>query len=489
MPQSLIGLKQIKSGEIGNYVTGFLGVGVTGANSVSIYKDLFVTGKANFSGDVTFNNDVTFVQEAFFYSGAKFSGDITGLADLILSGDSTFSGVATFKTGVFFEKNVNISGNFSVDGASTFNDPSTFFDSALFNSSVQVTGNFSVGIGTSVFSGKTSLLGNNTFGANAGASTNNYFVGTNIFTGNSNFTGDILSIGTNIFNGTNNFNSAVNFKSGDVIFSGTKQDFLTPTNLSGYTKINRTGEAENFIVNQTLNLAQSSVYKISGSGVLYNSNYLSGASANLYIIDGASSSFSASSHSDFQSGSYELFNKDSYLKIKTGAFLDLEGNIYARNTSKTYFQSGSNLYFNSGSVASGILNLVSGSSIGIGTSLPSAAIDVQGYNINVNGTGYFKDLRQNGYEVINEYVFNSKSYQLSAGDYYKTVTYNAVSGSPIISANVRYTGIGTTNSDADWYATMISGSPTTTQATILFSAPISISNKYNLDVIISSPTF
>ena len=58
MPQSLIGLKQIKVEQIGSYVTGFLGVGATGANSVSVYKDLFVTGKANFSGDVNFNNDV-----------------------------------------------------------------------------------------------------------------------------------------------------------------------------------------------------------------------------------------------------------------------------------------------------------------------------------------------------------------------------------------------------------------------------------------------
>jgi hypothetical protein len=99
MKQSLIGLKQIKSGEIGSYVTGFLGVGATGTNSISIYKDLFVTGKANFSGDVNFNNDVTFVQEAFFYSGAKFSGDITGYKNLIVSGNSLVSGISTFKTG------------------------------------------------------------------------------------------------------------------------------------------------------------------------------------------------------------------------------------------------------------------------------------------------------------------------------------------------------------------------------------------------------
>jgi len=487
MPQSLIGLKQIKSGEIGSYVTGFLGVGATGANSVSVYKDLFVTGKANFSGDVSFANDVTFVQEAFFYSGAKFSGDITGYKNLIVSGNSLVSGISTFKTG-YFQNNLTVSGTFTSDGAAVFNDPTTFTDTSTFNSAVIVNNTFSVGVSTSTFSGDAKLLGNNVFGVNAGGSTANYFVGDNRFSGNSSFTGNIYSAGLNYFSGNTAFNSGVNFNSGAILFSGSKQDFLTITNLSGYTKINRTGEAENLIVNQTLNLGASSLFNFSGSGIFSNNLYISGSN-NLSVLNGAYQSFSASSHLDFNSGSYELFDNNSYLRIKTGAYIDLEGNLYAKSTSKTYYNSGSNIYFNSGSAASGTFYLKSGSSIGIGTTVPSQAIDVQGYNINVNGTGYFKDLRQNGYEVINEYVYNSKSYQLLSGEYYKTVTYNAVSGSPIISANIRYTGIGTSNGDADWYATMISGSPSTTQATILFSAPISIDNKYNLDVIISSPTF
>lgn len=487
MPQSLIGLKQIKSGEIGNYVTGFLGVGVTGATSVSIYKDLFVTGKANFSGDVNFNNDVTFVQEALFYSGAKFSGDITGYKNLIVSGNSLTSGVATFKTG-YFENNLTVSGNFTSDGAATFNDPTTFTDTATFNSAVVVNNTFSVGTNTSTFSGKVNLLGDNTLGTNAGGATTNYLVGNNRISGASSFSGTTYFGNLNYFSGNTSFNSGVNFNSGAILFSGLKQDFLTTTNLSGYTKINRTGEAENLIVNQTLNLGASSFFNISGSGVFSNDLYLSGVNE-FNFLNGAYQSFSASSHNDFNSGSYEVFNNNSYLRIRTGAYIDLEGNLYAKSTSKTYYNSGSNIYYNSGSAASGIFYLKSGSSIGIGTTIPSQAIDVQGYNINVNGTGFFKDLRQNGYEVINEYVYNSKSYQLNSGDYYKTVTYNAVSGSPIISANIRYTGVGATNSDADWYATMISGSPSTTSTTILFSAPISISNKYNLDVIISSPTF
>ncbi len=487
MPQSLIGLKQIKSGEIGSYVTGFLGVGATGANSVSIYKDLFVTGKANFSGDVSFANDATFIQEAFFYSGAKFSGDISGYKNLIVSGNSLVSGISTFKTG-YFQNNLTVSGNFTSDGAATFNDPTTFTDTATFNSAVIVNNTFSVGVSTSTFNGDTNLLGNNVFGVSAGGSTNNYFIGDNRFSGTSNFTGTVFAAGQSNFSGNVNFNSGVNFTSGAIVFSGSKQDFLTNTNLSGYTKINRTGEAENLIVNQTLNLGPSSFFNLSGSGVFSNDLYLSGVS-DFSLINGAYQSIDASSHVDFNSGSYETFNNNSYLRIRTGAYIDLEGNLYNKSTSKTYYNSGSNIYYNSGSAGSGIFYLKSGSSIGIGTTIPSQAIDVQGYNINVNGTGFFKDLRQNGYEVINEYVYNSKSYQLNSGDYYKTITYNAVSGSPIISANIRYTGVGTTNNNADWYATMISGSPSTTSATILFSAPISISNKYNLDVIISSPTF
>ena len=387
MPQSLIGLKQIKVEQIGSYVTGFLGVGVTGANSVSIYKDLFVTGKANFSGDTSFANDVTFIQEALFYSGAKFSGNITGYKNLIISGDSLVSGISTFKTG-YFENNLTVSGIFTSDGSAVFNDPTTFTDTATFNSAVVVNNTFSVGVGTSTFSGNANLLGNNVFGVSAGGSTNNYFVGDNRFSGTSNFTGTVYAAGQSNFSGNVNLNSGVNFTSGAIIFSGSKQDFLTPTNLSGYTKINRTGEAENFIVNQTLNLGSSSLFNFSGSGVFSNDLYISGSN-NVSVINGAYQSFSASSHNDFNSGSYEIFNNNSYLRIRTGAYIDLEGNLYAKSTSKTYYNSGSNVYYNSGSAGSGVFYLKSGSSIGIGTTIPSQAIDVQGYNINVNGTGYF----------------------------------------------------------------------------------------------------
>ena len=101
MPQSLIGLKQIRSGELGSYITGALGFGVTGSNSVSIYKDLFVTGKTIFSGEPTFAADAFFNQEAFFNSGINVSGDITGRNNLIVNNNLRVSGVSTFKNNVF----------------------------------------------------------------------------------------------------------------------------------------------------------------------------------------------------------------------------------------------------------------------------------------------------------------------------------------------------------------------------------------------------
>ena len=182
-------------------------------------------------------------------------------------------------------------------------------------------------------------------------------------------------------------------------------------------------------------------------------------------------------------------DNNSYLGIKTGAYIDVEGTSYYKNTSANVYNSGSNIYYNSGSAASGILYLKSGSSIGIGTTIPSQAIDVQGYNINVNGTGFFKAIRISGYEPVTEYTFNAKSYSLSAADSYKIITYNAVSGTPIINPNIRATGTAAEITNSDLYATIISGVPTTTSATIMFSAPISTSDRYLLDVIIASPTF
>lgn len=481
MPQSLIGLKQIKSGEIGSYITGALGFGVTGVDSISIYKDLFVTGKSTFSGEVSFNNDVTFKEEAFFNSGAKFSGDITGYKNLIVSGNSLISGVATFKTGVFFQKDVTTSGTFTSQGAAVFNDPVTINDSSTFNSSVVLNNTLSVGVSTSTFSGKVNLLGNNILGSNAGGGTTNYFIGSNIFTGNSSFTGDIYSAGVNNFSGANNFNSTVNFRSGVVTFSGTKQDFLTDTNLSGYTKILRTGEVENLIITNKLSIDNTSFFDISGSGIFQNTINLSGINT-FNFLAGANESFYASTYSEFNSGAYLILNDNSHLSLKTGAYFDISGKIYNRNGSTAFYNSGSKVYFQTGSSVSGILNLLSGSSIGIGTSLPSGQMEVR-------GTGYFTDLRISGYEVITKSRFNAKSYSLNSGDTYKTITYNSTSGNPIINPNIRATGTGAEIADSDLLVAIISGVPSSTSSTIMFSAPIPSNDRYLLDVIISSPTF
>ena len=489
MPQSLIGLKQIRSGELGSYITGALGFGVTGSNSVSIYKDLFVTGKATFSGTPTFDADAFFNQEAFFNSGINVSGDITGRNNLIVNNNLTVSGLSSFKNNAFFEQNVVVTGTLRTEGAATFNDPTTFNDTSTFNNPVSINNTLTVGVGTSTFNSNVNILGSvNTIGAGGGSPSTNYYPGNNIFSGAANFTGNIVSRGTNNFYNNNIFNSGVNFNSGKVTFSGASQDFLTPLNISGYTKIFNTGEVENLLITNSLNIDNTSLATFSGSGLILNSFISSGVNP-FYFLDGAYQNLYSASHIDFQSGAYSVFNDNSYLTIRTGAQLFLSGTQYNSFNSKTYYESGSQLFFQSGSIATGTLNLLSGSRIGIGTSKPNYAIEVIGYNTNVSGTGYFKDLRRDGYEVVSEYTFNAKSYSLASGDTYKTITYNAVSGTPIINPNIRVTGTAAQIGSSDLLAAMISGEPTTTTATILFSAEIPTNNRYLLDVIIASPTF
>lgn len=487
MPQSLIGLKQIRSGELGSYITGALGFGVTGSNSVSIYKDLFVTGKATFSGTPTFDADAFFNQEAFFNSGINVSGDITGRNNLIVNNNLTVSGLSSFKNNAFFEQNVVVTGTFRTEGAATFNDPTTFNDTSTFNNAVSL--NAATVNGVATFNANTNLIGLvNTLGAGGGSPSTNYYPGNNIFSGAVNLTGNVASRGTNTFYNNNTFNSGVNFNSGKVTFSGASQDFLTPLNISGYTKIFSTGEVENLLITNSLNIDNTSLATFSGSGLILNSFISSGVNP-FYFLDGAYQNLYSASHIDFQSGAYSVFNDNSYLTIRTGAQLFLSGTQYNSFNSKTYYESGSQLFFQSGSIATGTLNLLSGSRIGIGTSKPNYAIEVIGYNTNVSGTGYFKDLRRDGYEVVSEYTFNAKSYSLAAGDTYKTITYNAVSGTPIINPNIRATGTAAQIGSSDLLAAMISGEPTTTTATILFSAEIPTNNRYLLDVIIASPTF
>jgi len=487
MPQSLIGLKQIRSGELGSYITGALGFGITGSDSVSIYKDLFVTGKATFSGEVNFKSDSFFNQEAFFNSGINVSGDITGRNNLIVNNNLTVSGLASFDKDVFFESGVVISGALRTEGAVSFNDPVSFTSTSTFSNTASLQ-NVNVN-GTATFNANTALLGLfNTIGAGGGSPSTNYYPGTNIFSGTNNFTGNINSRGTNNFFNNNIFNSGVTFNSGTVVFSGASQDFLTPVNISGYTKLFSTGEAENFLITNSFATDNTSLATFSGSGIFNNSFTYSGVNP-FYFIEGAYQNLYSSSHIDFQSGAYSVFNDNSYLTIRTGARLNLSGYQYNYANSRTYYESGSSLYFKSGSVATGILYLQSGSKIGIGTSLPDYAIDIKNYDVSVSGTGYFLDLRISGYEPITEYRFNAKSYSLAAGDTYKTITYNAVSGTPIINPNIRCTGTAAQIGDSDLLAAMISGVPTTTSATILFSAEIPISNRYLLDVIIASPTF
>ena len=102
MPQSLIGLKQIKSGEIGNYITGALGVSSTGStvytSKPSVFNNsLTVSGAADLK-------DTSYAREDFqIASGLLVSGNITGLGTLNISGVARFDNDVSFDNPVILE--------------------------------------------------------------------------------------------------------------------------------------------------------------------------------------------------------------------------------------------------------------------------------------------------------------------------------------------------------------------------------------------------
>lgn len=488
MPQSLIGLKQIKSGEIGGYITGALGVGATGSNSITIYKDLFVTGAANFSGEISFSDVASFAEVSQFNSGAYFSGDVTGFSNFVIDGNFRTSGISSFNDEVFLESDLTVSGSSNFSGSSRFDSTTTFNDTSTFNSGAVFNNGLTVGISTSIFNSDANLLGDNILGSNNGSLTTNYFIGENRFSGVSNISGNINSNGANLFKGVNQFSNDVTFATGTTTFSGASQDFLTTTNLSGYTYINNTGEAYDFIVTNSLVLDSTADFVFSGTGIFLNNIYHTGGTQDIYLPN-SKSTYEINSLADFQSGAYLRLLNGAYALVNQSGYFDFRGLDYRTSTSRTYFQSGALVNFLPNSQITGTLNLLSGSSIGIGTSSPTAAIEVIGYDINIEGTGYFDDLRINGYEPITEYRFNAKSYQLNLNEGYKIITYNTTSGTPIIMSNIKATGTYSEINNADMIISSISGQPTSTSATVLFSAAIPENNRYVLDVTISSPTF
>jgi len=442
MPQSLIGLKQIKSGEIGSYITGALGVGSTGSTSVTVYKDLFATGLATFSGNTFFKSGATFNQNVSFNSGAKFSGDITGYNNLVVSGKATVSGIGSFKNNVFLEQAATVSGAFTADGASVFNGTTSFQDPSTFDSSVILNSGISVGVATSVFSGDANLLGDNTFGTNAGSPTNNYFVGTSRFSGSSTFTTFVNISGATVID--NNFtltgsdNSLIVSNGNDLIFTNGASGLLE--------------SGASFILNSS-----STLSVLTGSSITLES----GSNINI----GGFANFESGSKSTFYSGSQV-----------TG--ITKFGAIFLNASNNILFDPSGNLYPSSNG------------SVGIGTSTPSERLDVSG-NLKVRQTGIFDTVSGNSYilsgkNLISQYTFQSSTLDLAASTSFATISYNVESSTPVLSCSIRATGDGV---PYDLILPIISGTPTSSQATILFSSPIPITGAYKLDIIVASPTF
>ena len=320
MPQSLIGLKQIKSGEIGNYITGALGVSSTGStvytSKPSVFNDsLTVSGAADL-------RDTSYAREDFqIASGLLVSGNITGLGTLNISGVARFDGDASFDNPVILEDILTVSGAAGFSGTSRFDAAATFNSSATFNDPVSLTDNFTVGAnGATILNGPFSSLGNVTIGTSAGGTTNTYLIGNNIFSGNANFSGINYHGGSNYFSGITNFNSGVSFNSGNIIFSGTGQAFATKTTFSGDVSLLGNTTGLSVVITSSLGVSSNAVLTNSGQSFFYNDVYVSG-NGNDLILRGNSLQLS---DSDVAQLSGVSDYNESYINLNSGSFLEIK---------------------------------------------------------------------------------------------------------------------------------------------------------------------
>ena len=349
MPQSLIGLKQIKSGEIGSYITGALGVSNTGATVYTSKPSVF-NNSLTVSG-ATDLKDTSYAREDFqIASGLLVSGNITGLGALNITGTSRFDGDASFDNPVIMEDTFTVSGVAGFSGTSRFDGATTFNSTSTFNDPIIATDTLSVGVGTSVFSGTFQALGDVRLGTSAGGSTNTYLIGTNIFSGNANFSGTNYYAGTNYFSGITSFNSGVSFNSGNIVFSGTGQAFATKTTFSGDVSLlgNTTGASVQ--VTSSLGISTSAVFTNNGQSFLYNDVYVSGVGNDLILkenslqlsdsdvaqLSGVSDynqsyiNLNSGSFLEIKSGSKETLYKDSDFTIKSGAKFNIETGFFTQ---------------------------------------------------------------------------------------------------------------------------------------------------------------
>ena len=349
MPQSLIGLKQIKSGEIGSYITGALGVASTGAtvytSKPSVFNDsLTVSGAADLK-------DTSYARENFqIASGLLVSGNITGLGTLNITGTSRFDGDVSFDNPVILEDTFTVSGAAGFSGTSRFDAAATFNSTSTFNDPIIVTDTLSVGVVNTVFSGNFQSLGDVRLGTSAGGTTNTYLIGNNIFSGNASFSGTNYYRGLNYFSGITNFNSGVSFNSGNIIFSGTGQAFATKTTFSGDVSLLANTTGASLQVTSSLGISTSASLTNNGQSFFYNDVYISGVSNDLILranslqlsdadvvqLSGVSDynqsyiNLNSGSFLEIKSGSKETLYKDSDFTIKSGAKFNIETGFFTQ---------------------------------------------------------------------------------------------------------------------------------------------------------------
>ena len=378
MPQSLIGLKQIKSGEIGSYVTGALGVSSTGSTVYTSKPSVFnssltVSGAADLK-------DTSYAREDFqIASGLLVSGNITGLGTLNITGTARFDGDASFDNPVILEDIFTVSGAAGFSGVSRFDAASTFNSSVTFNDPITLTDTLNVGVGTSTFSGPALLLGNLTLGSNGGGSTTTYLIGNNIFSGNCNFSGVNYFSNINRFSGNTIFNSGVTFNSGAIVFSGTGQGFATKTTFSGDVALLGNTTGVSLQVTSSVGISTSATFTNNGQSFFYNDVFVSGVGNDL-ILRG-NSTFQLSDCDAVQLSGVSDYN-ESYINLNSGSFLEI------KSGSKETLYKDSNFMVKSGAkftIETGIYTQNDGS-IPTSTAVPTGQLYVQ--QLTVNGVTY-----------------------------------------------------------------------------------------------------
>lgn len=378
MPQSLLGLKQIKSGEIGGYITGALGISSTGS-TVHAAKPYVFDDALTANGDVDFKNDFAAQENVKIKSGLIVSGDITGAGALVVSGIARFENSASFDDPVIFETGVTVSGAFATHGVNTFNNTVTFGSTVTFSNAVNL--NVVTVNGASTFNATSNLIGPvNNIGAGGGSPSTSYYLGSHRFSGDSFFTGNATFRGVNTFSGATSFNSGVTFNSGNIVFSGTGQGFATETRFSGNVGLYGNTTGTNLQITSSLGIGNGATFINNSPSYFYDDLYVSGAAASL-TLRGNSPLNLIDSDVTHLSGIYD-FNESTF-NLNSGSTFDFEAN------STSNLNSGTTFSIKSGSK----LNIQSGFSTQNYGSVPSTAVVPGGQlylqKLDINGVTYY----------------------------------------------------------------------------------------------------